>query len=445
MMQQKLVILGGGESGVGAALLGAKQGFEVFLSDSGKLSERYRVRLIDNGIDFEEGKHTESNILNADLVIKSPGIPKENVIVQKLNQKQIPVISEIEFASRYTDSKIIAVTGSNGKTTTTSLIHYILSTAGLNVGLGGNIGRSFADLVIDDNFDCYVLEISSFQLDDIKSFKPYIAILLNITPDHLDRYDYKLELYAKAKFKITENQSHEDYFVYDFDDKNITELIKEIDTKAKKIAYSMDTNLEDGAYADDEKIMINYPEKFEIPVSGLSLQGKHNLYNSMAAATTANILKIRKDVIRRSLSDFAAVEHRLEFVLKVGGVEFINDSKATNVNAAYYALESMKNPTVWIVGGTDKGNDYSELFDLIGKKVKAIVCLGLDNSKIVNAFENKVENIVETKSMKDAVRSAYFLSEKGDTVLLSPCCASFDLFKNYEDRGNQFKEEVKKL
>jgi len=445
MMQQKLVILGGGESGVGAAVLAKKQGYRVFLSDRGTLSEKFRVRLIDNGIDYEEGQHSESEIMNADLVVKSPGIPKEAPIIQKLNQKHISVISEIEFASRFTDSKIIAVTGSNGKTTTTSLIHYILSVAGMNVGLGGNIGRSFADLVAEGGFDCYVLEISSFQLDDIVSFKPYIAILLNITPDHLDRYDYKLELYAKTKFRITENQSHEDYFVYDFDDENIAELIKEIDTTAKKVAYSMNTNLDEGAYADDEKMMINYPDRFEIPISEISLRGKHNIYNSMAAATTANILKIRKDVIRRSMSDFSAVEHRLEFVLKVGGVEFINDSKATNVNAAYYALESMKNPTVWIVGGTDKGNDYSEVFDLVQKRVKAIVCLGVDNSKILSAFDGMVENIVEAKSMEEAVRSAYFFSEKGDTVLLSPCCASFDLFKNYEDRGNQFKVEVKKL
>lgn len=444
-MQQKLVILGGGESGVGAAVLAKKQGYRVFLSDRGALSEKFRVRLIDNGIDYEEGQHSESEIMNADLVVKSPGIPKEAPIIQKLNQKHISVISEIEFASRFTDSKIIAVTGSNGKTTTTSLIHYILSVAGMNVGLGGNIGRSFADLVAEGGFDCYVLEISSFQLDDIVSFKPYIAILLNITPDHLDRYDYKLELYAKTKFRITENQSHEDYFVYDFDDENIAELIKEIDTTAKKVAYSMNTNLDEGAYADDEKMMINYPDRFEIPISEISLRGKHNIYNSMAAATTANILKIRKDVIRRSMSDFSAVEHRLEFVLKVGGVEFINDSKATNVNAAYYALESMKNPTVWIVGGTDKGNDYSEVFDLVQKRVKAIVCLGVDNSKILSAFDGMVENIVEAKSMEEAVRSAYFFSEKGDTVLLSPCCASFDLFKNYEDRGNQFKVEVKKL
>lgn len=444
-MNEFLVILGGGESGTGAALLGKKQGYRVFLSDSGKLTDKYKIKLIDEGIDFEEGGHSLSKILEANLVVKSPGIPKETEIIRKIKEKFIPVISEIEFASRFTKSKVIAVTGSNGKTTTASLIHYILSVAGMNVGLGGNIGKSFAELVLADDYDCYVLEISSFQLDDIVSFKPYIAILLNITPDHLDRYDYKLESYAKAKFKITENQSNEDYFVYDFDDENITELIKEIDVKAKQIPYSMYKEMKDGSYADDEKILINYPEKTEFKISDLSLQGKHNIYNSMAAATTANILKIRKDVIRRSLSDFNAVEHRLEFVLKVGGVEFINDSKATNVNATYYALESMKNPTVWIVGGTDKGNDYSELLNLVHKKVKAIVCLGLDNTKIIESFNGDVPNIVETKSMEEAVRSAFFFSEKGDTVLLSPACASFDLFKNYEDRGNQFKEEVKKL
>lgn len=444
-MQQRLIVLGGGESGVGAAILGKRQGYSVFLSDREMLTDKYRVRLIDNDIEFEEGQHTENIIFKADLVVKSPGIPKEAPLIRQLNEKHIQVISEIEFASRFTDSKIIAVTGSNGKTTTASLIHYILNVAGMNAGLGGNIGRSFSDLVAECRYDCYVLEISSFQLDDIVSFKPYIAILLNITPDHLDRYDYKLETYAKTKFKITENQSHEDYFVYDFDDENITELIKEIDIQAKKIPYSMETNQGNGAFANDEKLMINYPEKFEIPLSELSLQGKHNIYNSMAAATTANILKIRKEVIRRSMSDFTAVEHRLEFVLKVGGVAFFNDSKATNVNAAYYALESMKEPVVWIVGGTDKGNDYTELFELVQKKVKAIVCLGVDNTPILKAFSGIIENIVETKSMEEAVRAAYFFSEKGDAVLLSPACASFDLFKNYEDRGRQYKEEVKKL
>lgn len=444
-MQENLVILGGGESGVGAALLGKKQGFRVFLSDRGNLKEEYRTKLTQNGIEFEEGKHSEERILNADLVVKSPGIPKKAPLIEELKNRHVPIISEIEFASRYTTAKIIAITGSNGKTTTATLMHHILTQEGLNVGLGGNIGKSFAEMVVNDEYEYYVLEISSFQLDDVISFKPYIAILLNITPDHLDQYDYKLELYAQSKFKITENQNHEDYFVYNYDDNGIADLIKEINTKAKKIPFSMSTHVNDGSYADDENVTLNFPEKVELPISEFALRGKHNVSNSMAAATAANILKIRKDTIKRSLFDFTAVEHRLESVLKVGGIEFINDSKATNVNAAYYALESMKNPTVWIVGGTDKGNDYSELMPLVKKKVKAIVCLGVDNSKILDAFEGVVDNIIETNTMQDAVRSAYMFGRKGDTVLLSPACASFDLFKNYEDRGNQFKKEVKNL
>lgn len=444
-MQENLVILGGGESGVGAALLGKKQGFRVFLSDRGSLKEEYRTKLTQNGIEFEEGTHSEERILNADLVVKSPGIPKKAPLIEELKNRHVPIISEIEFASRYTTAKIIAITGSNGKTTTATLMHHILTQEGLNVGLGGNIGKSFAEMVVNDECEYYVLEISSFQLDDVISFKPYIAILLNITPDHLDQYDYKLELYAQSKFKITENQNHEDYFVYNYDDNGIADLIKEINTKAKKIPFSMSTHVNDGSYADDENVTLNFPEKVELPISEFALRGKHNVSNSMAAATAANILKIRKDTIKRSLFDFTAVEHRLESVLKVGGIEFINDSKATNVNAAYYALESMKNPTVWIVGGTDKGNDYSELMPLVKKKVKAIVCLGVDNSEILDAFEGVVDNIIETNTMQDAVRSAYMFGRKGDTVLLSPACASFDLFKNYEDRGNQFKKEVKNL
>lgn len=444
-MQERLVILGGGESGVGAALLGKKQGFQVFLSDKGNLKEEYRNQLIENLIEFEEGKHTEEKIFNADLVIKSPGIPKKADLILQLHSKDIPVVSEIEFASRFTEAKIIAVTGSNGKTTTTSLVYHILSQAGLNVGLGGNIGKSFAQLVVDNNYDYYVLEISSFQLDDVVTFKPYIAILLNITPDHLDQYDYKLELYARSKFKVTENQSHEDYFVYNFDDNTTVELLKEINTNAKKIPFSMNTEMQEGTYADESNVYVNYPDQLQFSISDLSLRGRHNVANSMAAATAANILKIRKETIKRSLSDFTAVEHRLETVLKIGGIEFINDSKATNVNATYYALESMNNPTVWIVGGTDKGNDYSDLIPLVKKKVRAIVCLGVDNSKILSAFEGLVDNMVETQSMQDAVRAAYMLGRKGDTVLLSPACASFDLFKNYEDRGNQFKKEIKNL
>lgn len=444
-MQERLVILGGGESGVGAALLGKKQGFQVFLSDKGNLKEEYRNQLIENSIEFEEGKHTEEKIFNADLVVKSPGIPKKADLILQLHSKDIPVVSEIEFASRFTEAKIIAVTGSNGKTTTTSLVYHILSQAGLNVGLGGNIGKSFAQLVVDNNYDYYVLEISSFQLDDVVTFKPYIAILLNITPDHLDQYDYKLELYARSKFKVTENQSHEDYFVYNFDDDTTVELLKEINTNAKKIPFSMSTEMQEGTYADESNVYVNYPDQLQFSISDLSLRGMHNVANSMAAATAANILKIRKETIKRSLSDFTAVEHRLETVLKIGGIEFINDSKATNVNATYYALESMNNPTVWIVGGTDKGNDYSDLIPLVKKKVRAIVCLGVDNSKILSAFEGLVDNMVETQSMQDAVRAAYMLGRKGDTVLLSPACASFDLFKNYEDRGNQFKKEIKNL
>lgn len=444
-MKRRLVVLGGGESGVGAALLGKKQGFEVFLSDKAILKEKYRQKLIENEIDFEEGKHTEEKILNADLVVKSPGIPKKNELIQELQSKNVLIFSEIEFASRYTNAKIIAITGSNGKTTTTSLVYHILKEEGLNVGLAGNIGNSFAELVMEDRYDYYVLEISSFQLDHVVSFRPYIAILLNITPDHLDQYDYKLEFYAKSKFRITEKQTQEDYLVYNFDDDTTVELLKNINTKAKKIPFSMNKEMNEGSYADDQNVYMNYPEKFEVPTSSLGLRGKHNVSNSMAAATAANILKIRKETIKRSLSDFTAVEHRLESVLKIGGIEFINDSKATNVNATYFALESMKTSVIWIVGGTDKGNDYSSLVPLVKKKVRAIVCLGVDNAKIVNAFQGVVENIIETKTMQDAVRAAYMLGKKGDTVLLSPACASFDLFQSYEDRGNQFKKEVKNL
>lgn len=444
-MKENLVILGGGESGVGAALLGKKEGYEVFLSDKGKLKDEYREKLIQNEISFEEGNHSEESILHADLIVKSPGIPKKSELIQKINEANIPVISEIEFASRFTNAKIIAITGSNGKTTTTSLIYHILSNAGLNVGLGGNIGKSFAQLVVDNDHDYYVLEISSFQLDDVVTFKPYIAILLNITPDHLDQYDYKLELYARSKFKITENQSHEDYFVYNFDDDTTVELLKQINTEAQKIPYSMKHELQEGTYLEDEFVRVNYPDKLELFTPEFALKGRHNISNSMAAATAANLLKIRKETIKRSLADFRAVEHRLEPVLKIGGIEFINDSKATNVNAVYYALESMTNPTVWIVGGTDKGNDYDELIPLVKKKVRAIVCLGVDNEKLMSTFEGIVDNIVETKSMQEAVRAAYMFGRKGDTILLSPACASFDLFKNYEDRGNQFKKEVKNL
>lgn len=444
-MKKRLVVLGGGESGVGAALLGKHLGYEIFLSDKGKLKDSYRNKLIENEIDFEEETHTESKIMNADLVVKSPGIPNAAPIIQQLREQKIDIISEIEFASRYTDARIIAITGSNGKTTTATLVHHILEDAGYKVALCGNIGKSFAELVVKNTCEYYVLEISSFQLDDVASFKPYIAILLNITPDHLDQYDYKLERYARSKFRITENQSEEDYFVYNYDDDNVLELIREINTNAKKVPYSMNTNNNDGSYADDEKVTLNFPDHVELPVSEFSLKGRHNVSNTMAAATVANILKIRKDTIKRSLYDFRAVEHRLEFVLKVGGVEFVNDSKATNVNAVYYALESMNKDTVWIVGGVDKGNDYSELLQLVKKKVKAIVCLGFENQKIIDAFAEYIPNIAEAQTMQDAVRKANVFASKGDAVLLAPACASFDLFESYEDRGNQFKKEVKKL
>ncbi len=442
---KRLVILGGGESGVGAAILGKKQGFEVFLSDKGGLKENYQNDLKTYEIEFESGQHTEDKILNADLVVKSPGIPDKVALIQELKKKNIEVISEIEFASRYTDSKIIAITGSNGKTTTTSLMYHIMKEAGLDVGLGGNIGKSFAQLVAEEPHEYYVLEISSFQLDDIKSFKPYIAILLNITPDHLDRYDYDFNKYAHSKLKITEYQTQGEYFIYNQDDEKTNELVNELKINAQKASFSM-KDKEQKAFANDNVFEVKDQDGgFQMPTSNLGLMGKHNVSNSLAAATAANILKIRKDVIKRSLSDFKSVQHRLESVLKVGGIEFINDSKATNVNATYYALESMKSPVIWIVGGTDKGNDYEELMPFVRKKVKAIVCLGLDNSKIVNAFDGVVNDIVETDSMKDAVRAAYMFGRKGDVVLLSPACASFDLFQNYEDRGNQFKKEVKEL
>lgn len=442
---KKLVILGGGESGVGAAILGKKEGFEVFLSDKGTLKDQYKNELENRGIQFESGEHTEAKILAADVVVKSPGIPDSAPLIQNLKKQGVEVVSEIEFASRYTDSKIVAITGSNGKTTTTSLMYHIMKEADLDVGLGGNIGNSFAQMVAEDPHEYYVLEISSFQLDDISSFKPYIAILLNITPDHLDRYEYDFNKYALSKFKISEHQTESEYLIYNQDDEKTNELVNELKIKANKTSFSMRDENQKG-YANEHLFEVkDHDGGFQMPTSQLGLMGKHNVSNSLAAATAANILKIRKDVVKRSLSDFKSVEHRLESVLKVGGIEFINDSKATNINATYFALESMKNPVVWIVGGTDKGNDYQELMPFVKKTVKAIVCLGIDNQKIIDAYENVVENIVETNSMKDAVRAAYMLGRKGDTVLLSPACASFDLFKNYEDRGNQFKKEVKEL
>lgn len=442
---KRLVVLGGGESGVGTAILGKKENFDVFLSDRGVIKDKYKAMLEEHGITYEEGQHTEDLILNADVVMKSPGIPKKAALIQKLKEQGTSVISEIEFASRYTDAKIIAITGSNGKTTTTSLMYHILKQAGLNVGLGGNIGTSFALLVATQKYDYYVLEISSFQLDDIETFRPDVAILLNITPDHLDEYDYSFDKYAQSKFKITKNQSENDYFIYNLDDPKTVDMIGGINVRANQNPFSMrDAN--QNSYANNEFFFVNDSDGgLKMRIDELSLIGTHNISNSLAAATAANILKVRKESIKKSLMDFKSVEHRLEPVLTIGGIDFINDSKATNVNAAYFALESMKNPTVWIVGGKDKGNDYEELLPFVKKKVHSIVCLGLDNHKIIEFFSPYISTIIETNNMKDCVEQANKLANKGDTVLLSPACASFDLFNGYEDRGDQFKQEVRKL
>lgn len=443
---KRLVVLGGGESGVGTAILANKENFDVFLSDMGQIKDKYKQLLEEHGIAYEEGQHTEELILNADEVMKSPGIPKKAALIQKLEEKGISIISEIEFASRYTDAKIIAITGSNGKTTTTSLMFHILKQAGLNVGLGGNIGKSFAKSVAEDNFDYYVLEVSSFQLDDIKTdFKPYVAILLNITPDHLDQYNYQFDLYAKAKFRITENQDENDYFIYNLDDPKTMEMIDQIDIRAHRKPFTM-MDATNEAYANNELFRVNDSNgDFTMLVNDLGLIGKHNVSNSLAAAVAAKIIDINNEDLKKSLSDFKSVEHRLEPVLTIGGIDFINDSKATNVNATYFALESMTKPVVWIVGGTDKGNDYNEVLPFVKKKVKAIVCLGVDNAKIVDFFSPYIDTIVETNTMKDCVEQSYKLATKGETVLLSPACASFDLFNGYEDRGDQFKENVRKL
>lgn len=443
---KRLVILGGGESGVGAAILGKKVGFDVFLSDMGSIKDEYKAILSEKEIPFEEKQHTEALILNADWIIKSPGIPKKSPIIQQISERQILISSEIEFASQHTDATLIAITGSNGKTTTTSLTYHMFKKAGYSVGLAGNIGKSFAWQVAEENFDYYILEISSFQLDDIQNFKPHIAMVLNLSPDHLDRYEYTYQKYIDAKFTITKNQDTKDYFIYNEDDPMTTNWFQNHNTKAQKLPFSLNKKIENGAFSDHENINFHInSDTFKMKINELALTGKHNIANSMAAGIAGKLSKIKNDFIKQSLMDFEAVEHRLEFVLKINGINFINDSKATNVNSVYYALESMKTPVIWIVGGTDKGNDYSELIPFVQRKVKAIVCLGVDNKKIIDTFQDIVSNIVETKCMKDAVNAAYSLGSKGDSVLLSPACASFDLFKNYEDRGNQFKEEVRKL
>ncbi|PQL90403.1 UDP-N-acetylmuramoyl-L-alanine--D-glutamate ligase [Apibacter adventoris] len=444
---KRLVILGGGESGIGAAILGKKQNFDVFLSDKGIIKKEYKDILLDKKILFEEQQHTDEKILNADWIIKSPGIPKKAPIIKKIQEKGITISSEIEFASRYTSSILIAITGSNGKTTTTSLTYEIFKKAGFNVGLAGNIGKSFAWQVAEENYEYYILEISSFQLDNIQNFKPHIAMVLNLSPDHLDQYDYNYQNYINSKFKITKNQDEKDYFIYNLDDEITQKWLQNNHTKAHLLPFSLKEKVEKGAYSDQKNIYIttNTEDALKMKIEDLALIGKHNVANSMAAGIAGKISKIKNEFIKQSLADFEAVEHRLEFVLKINGINFINDSKATNVNSVYYALESMKSPVIWIVGGTDKGNDYSELIPFVKQKVKAIVCLGLDNEKIINTFQDIIPNIAETHSMKDAVNASYLYGKKGDTVLLSPACASFDLFKNYEDRGIQFKEEVRKL
>ncbi|MEI7509616.1 MAG: UDP-N-acetylmuramoyl-L-alanine--D-glutamate ligase [Flavobacterium sp.] len=442
----RLVVLGGGESGVGTAILGKKKGYDVFVSDFGKIKENYREVLIINGIQWEDEQHSEALILNADVVMKSPGIPGKAPLIKKLVAKQIPVISEIEFASQFTNAITIGITGSNGKTTTTMLTYHLLKQGGLNVGLGGNIGKSFAWQVAEENYDVYVLELSSFQLDGIIDYKPHIAIITNISPDHLDRYEYKYENYINSKFGITKNQTEEDFLIYDADDEAIQNWLQNNKVKAQLIPFSISKALENGAFLNNNTMEINInEEEFLMETTQIALEGKHNMKNAMAATSVAQLMKIRKQTIRESLSNFQGVEHRLEKVLKIQNVQYINDSKATNVNATFFALDSMTTPTVWILGGVDKGNDYTELMALVHEKVKAIICLGVDNKKIIDAFGNVVDMMVEVDNMHDAVNTARHIAEKGDTVLLSPACASFDLFQNYEDRGNQFKREVRNL
>lgn len=444
-----IVILGAAESGVGAAILAKEKGFEVFVSDNGTIKEQYKVMLVENGIDYEEGHHTEEKILQASEIIKSPGIRSDAPLIVKLMNQGTPVISDLEFAARYTKAKLICITGSNGKTTTTLLTYHILKQAGLNVGLAGNVGKSFALQVAHNNFDYYVLEISNFQLDHMYDFKADIAILLNITPDHLDRYEYKFQNYINSKFRILQNMQAEDTFIYCSDDQVLIDEIGKRIISADMKAFTVSDDESKQAYLKDDTIYVNLTEKdgFSISVGELQLQGKHNYGNSMAAILAAKAVDIKNDKIRESLKSFENVEHRLEKVpFQVNGVTFINDSKATNVNSVWYALDSMKSKNViWIAGGTDKGNDYSELFDLVNAKVKALVCLGVDNEKLKKSFGDKLDTIKETRSMKDAVETSFKLASPGDVVLLSPACASFDLFKSYVDRGLQFKEEVRKL
>lgn len=443
-MKKKIVILGGGESGAGAAVLAKKKGFDVFVSDFGKIKEKYKDVLSQFEISFEEGKHSEKVILMADEVVKSPGIPDDVNIIRKIREQGINIISEIEFAGRYTTAKKICITGSNGKTTTTLLTYHILKKAGLNVGLAGNVGQSFAMQVAMNDFDYYVIEISSFQLDGMFDFKADVAVLTNITPDHLDRYDEDFQKYIDSKFRIIQNQTQNDAFIFCNDDPEVKRRLRSANIKAQQYPFSIKQKITgQGACLNGNNICINIePNIFEMTLENLALQGKHNIYNSMAAGIAARILDIRKDIIKESLSDFQNVEHRLEFVARIHGIDFINDSKATNVNSTWYALESMNTPVIWIAGGIDKGNDYSLLTDLVKDKVKSIICLGKDNKKLIEAFEDVVEDIFETTSMNDAVRYGNLLASKDEVVLLSPACASFDLYENFEERGDKFKEAV---
>jgi len=439
-------ILGAGESGTGAAILAKKQGWKVFVSDKGKIAEKYQAELNAHGIEFEAGEHSEARLLEASVMVKSPGIPDKAPLVVEAHKRGIQVISEIEFASWYTQAKTIAITGTNGKTTTTLLTYHILKKAGLNVGLAGNVGKSFARQVAENNYEYYVLELSSFQLDGMFKFKADVAVLLNITPDHLDRYDYQLENYVFSKFRILQNMDANDVFIYCADDAITAEALKARKISARAIPFSLQQQQGEAAFISNETIQFNiHPDPFSMSIFDLALQGKHNQYNSMAAGIAARVFEIRKEVVRESLMDFENIEHRLEFVAKVHGIEFINDSKATNVNSTWYALESMNTPVVWIAGGVDKGNDYDMLKELVRTRVKAIVCMGKENDKIHKAFDGIVSQIVDTGSAMDAVKAAYLLGKKGDTVLLSPACASFDLFENYEDRGRQFKAAVREL
>lgn len=443
---KRIVILGAGESGTGSAVLAKQKGFDVFLSDQGTIKEKYKSELLEHQIEYEEGQHTEAKIVNADEVIKSPGIPDKAPLIKELHSRNIPVISEIEFAGRYTNAKKICITGTNGKTTTTLLTYHLLKKAGLKVGLGGNVGQSFARQVATENFDYYVLELSSFQLDGMFEFKAEVAILCNITPDHLDRYEYKIENYIASKFRVTQNQTADDFFIYCADDPLTIENLSMVKTNAKRLPFSIKEIVSEGAYKENEQLNIKYNnQEFHMYINELALVGQHNTYNSMAAAIVGQLYNLRKETIRESLQDFENAEHRLEFVAKVGGIEFINDSKATNVNSAWYALECSDAPLIWIAGGQDKGNDYALLKPLVREKVKFIVCLGKDNRKIHEAFMNDVDMIINTTSAKEAVNVAYRFAAKGDKVLLSPACASFDLFENYEDRGRQFKKAVRDL